>query len=370
MENHLDVNVSDVIPSINDELFDLSYSNIPAIVILSIFSIVGTIGNAHAIFIYYKCYDQTVHRNNVINLAVVDLLVCAILVPYDISDMVYRTSVLSPVSCELLVYLECFGNLCSLSFLALIAFERHRKVCKPLHRQLTIKQGKIVCAVIICTCSTIPLPPLVFHLEHDHKSDNLTTASCTVKTSLENTRVEKVMLSLILAVTMCQQVICTVSYVCLLKKIHNQRHVFKQKENNFVSLNEISCVENTSCSTLNITDDKSNSNTTLPRRRVPNETDRKMSRRYVRSMRSTLVFLVATCISYGGCVVTAIVVSTIILNINPVPKLGNLFAVLLHMIYLNNFINPIVYCSMDTKFRRHCGLLYKGMYNKFVNKLK
>lgn len=311
---------------------------IPGIIFLVIFSITGLFGNLYTLIIYYKSFKTSVHRINVIALSLVDLCVCVTLIPYDVINMEYNIRFNHPSLHRISVYFDLTASLASLSLLTVISVERHRQVCRPLGHQLTLNQGKCLCCVCIFACAVLLLPGIRLMFIH----------GC-IESVFPNILETKLYVGFLSIIFVCMMITCLTSYARLISKLKR-----KQEETRSLFLNRRVSVSKTL--STDITTDKTSS---LGRQRV--------YKQYKRSMEKTTVFLVATCLSYGGCLVSTAIISCVTVGIDVIAVFGASFVILFHMMYLNHVINPIVYIIIDSKFRRKFKIM-NTYYFKHITK--
>lgn len=112
----------------------------------SIIIVIGTIGNVMLVFdLATKHYLKT-SQYFILNLATVDLLTCALSIPFDISLVVLGGWPFGPVMCRIVYPLQTILIAVSVFTLLCMAVERHRAILHPLKPKIP---GKVIMLVIL-----------------------------------------------------------------------------------------------------------------------------------------------------------------------------------------------------------------------------
>lgn len=340
---------------------------------LVLLSVVGTIGNGHALIVYYFRYKVSNHRTFVLWLSVVDLLACCLGIPFEIFDLRYSYTFQAVAPCKIFRFLNHFVSMGSGLLLGVIALERHRKVCTPFKQQMDEKCAMKACVITIVVALVLSAPSFVFYGPAAKKTGSILVGSdCTVLATFKGSSYFWAYSGLFLLISTTIFIICVIAYVHVGRVMYKQMvfrksaQIFKQKPSN--GLSRSSSHENGAC----INDDESSVNTDM---RVKISTiDRKITKqnnqkhkKFVldRSKRITLMFLVATAVSYLGYLPYNFIILIKVLN----PKayramdrvLGQFMGVLLRGYFLNNASNPVVYCFLDNRFRTECKKFYSRL---------
>lgn len=111
----------------------------------SIIIVAGTIGNLMLILhLAFKRHRKT-SQYFILNLATVDLLTCALSIPFDISLLVLGGWPFGPVMCRLVYPLQTLFMAVSVSTLLCMALERYRAIIHPLKPKIP---GRVIILVI------------------------------------------------------------------------------------------------------------------------------------------------------------------------------------------------------------------------------
>ncbi|CAC5373221.1 unnamed protein product [Mytilus coruscus] len=108
------------------------------IIYLIILLLIGPPGNI-SILIIYRNYNKNVYRKIIWIIAVVDLLICLIGVPFNLGRLFNYYNFQSLRACRIVAGLLDSGIMTSTQLLVLLTIHRYRQVCYPLKRQITIQ---------------------------------------------------------------------------------------------------------------------------------------------------------------------------------------------------------------------------------------
>ncbi|XP_067659288.1 orexin receptor type 2-like [Haliotis asinina] len=118
------------------------------IVMLSLFTVFGVIGNALAFYIYSKKRDKTTSNVFILALAATDFVVCLVVVPYTIIAESVEYEFVYDIPCKL--YMFCITSNVPLSafIMTAIAFDRYCCICHPFLHVLTVQRAKFACVAL------------------------------------------------------------------------------------------------------------------------------------------------------------------------------------------------------------------------------
>lgn len=119
-------------------------------VYIAIFSLLGNIGNIPVLIVYLHRREQTASNTFIMALAILDLTVCALIMPY---TLVYELHlVYSDVICRIFEFVRHFTIFASNLTLVAIAGERYVAVCKITHKLSvqSVRQGLFFIFLLSC----------------------------------------------------------------------------------------------------------------------------------------------------------------------------------------------------------------------------
>ncbi|XP_061197923.1 neuropeptide FF receptor 2-like [Saccostrea echinata] len=228
--------------TIEDVNVEFRRRNIPGIYFISLQMLLGLIGNLLVIVVYFTRFKISNYRVFVLFLAFLDLINCVLVMPFGILYLYYPINFPSNFICKAGHFVGFFGGVASPLMLVVIAIDRFRKVCRPLKKQITEKQAKISCTVIVfMTLSVTWFTPWFY-------------GNAAVKTNIhgiEGTRCFRaeneffmslskwyynVLISMFLVVT----IILSVLYYFIMKSVHSHSKYFSSRRKDSVG----SCSKN------------------------------------------------------------------------------------------------------------------------------
>lgn len=118
---------------INNEQID---KLLAPIVYLSIIMAVGIPGNLTVLIIYWKTYSKSVYRTIIWILAVIDLLFCTCLIPFNIGRIIRFFTFYNVWVCKFFTTCIFFCSILSSHIIVVLAIHRFRQVCMPLKPQI------------------------------------------------------------------------------------------------------------------------------------------------------------------------------------------------------------------------------------------
>ncbi|XP_050412322.1 neuropeptide Y receptor type 4 [Patella vulgata] len=114
------------------------------VAILTLFSIVGTIGNATSFYIYFKRRDKSTSVIFILALAGTDFLTCLVIIPYTIIFELVNYYLYYDILCKLYMFLITSNIPFSAFIMTAIAFDRYLCICHPFLHALNVTRAKIL----------------------------------------------------------------------------------------------------------------------------------------------------------------------------------------------------------------------------------
>ncbi|KAK3087544.1 hypothetical protein FSP39_007368 [Pinctada imbricata] len=361
---------------------------------LIFFCLIGSIGNGHALVVYYFGYKPSNHRTFVLWLAAVDFVACVVSIPFEIVDIRHGYTFGSSAACKTFRFINHIVNIGSGCLFGVIAIERFRKACRPFERQFSQKEAATSCMVTVGVSAFLSLPCFYIYEAAIKETDipGLLGMDCTVGKDKGRKTFFRFFSGFLLLLSTVVFIICTVMYALIGKAMYKQisfrRSAQLAKSSRaFPSVNSIdSSLKNSSQLAAKNGEKQSiqreESSVCLENNRkvhFVNSNDSSASKIQIRgaakldrTKRITLMFLVATAVSYIGIVPNIIILMIKALNAPAYRRidsqLGLFTPVLLRWYFLSNVTNPVVYCFVDDRFRQECKRLYGNVTNLWKNK--
>lgn len=375
------------------EFQEFLQDDIAVVVYLILLCFVGTIGNGHAFIVYHMRYKPSNHRTFVVWLAAIDFVACTVSAPFEIVDIRHGYTFDSGAACKCFRFVNHVVSIASGLMLGVIAIERYRKACCPFGRQISEKEAAVSCMVTVGVSFLVATPSFYLYDAAEKLTDiqGLSGTDCTTGLSKGQQSFFRIYSILLLLMTTIIFIICIVAYSFVGKSLYKQmtfrqsaqlKNVQKTISGNSVSSdNKMSVTsvrmkmmaeksEGSSCQHIHDEESSvySDKNKVMlhPPGRPTTLPMIKGKKRLDRTRRITLMFLIATAVSYVGYLPNLIIL--VIRAVRPsayqnlARSLGMFTSVLLRGYFLSNVTNPLVYCFVDDRFRQECGLLYSKVF--------
>ena len=163
---------------------DISLQHIVLGVILSTLSIVGTVGNVLILVVYTKSRESQISRIFIKLLAVMDLVVCLLIMPYTV--VLNFAGNYSNLVCKLIEFIRHFVVVTSGMTLIGVAAERYVAICHPLKTRQECFWSRLLLA-IVCTAAGAAFPAtLFFSVNRTTVEGTVYIESCTFDSNLQN----------------------------------------------------------------------------------------------------------------------------------------------------------------------------------------
>ncbi|XP_060599027.1 trace amine-associated receptor 8c-like [Ruditapes philippinarum] len=155
---------------------------IPTVVFLIFISVTGLAGNSLALYVYKTKFTYSNIQCFLLCLSALDFFSCTVAIPFEISTILQQYTYESGWRCQLARFFNTFSTNSSAFLLVFIAFERFRKVCKPLEWQIktTVTIGLCISSIVLGII--VALPAIFVYGKHTfHIPEvNLTGSECSV----------------------------------------------------------------------------------------------------------------------------------------------------------------------------------------------
>ncbi|XP_053404181.1 D(2) dopamine receptor-like [Mercenaria mercenaria] len=134
----------------------------PVVVYIAVLAFVGLIGNVLAMIFYTLESKRTTTVNLIIVLSIVDFNVCVFLIP-KLVEMIVNIRHSQRFLCKVTQFVSLWAIATSCFLLWIIAIERHRKICKPFAKQITIPAVKYIVAGIVIFSLALAIRNLIIY---------------------------------------------------------------------------------------------------------------------------------------------------------------------------------------------------------------
>ncbi|XP_069133028.1 alpha-2A adrenergic receptor-like [Argopecten irradians] len=166
---------------LNDEEF---YRRLAPVVYLAVLMVIGIPGNLIVLVVYFRDFTRSTNRTFILVLATLDLSVCSISLPFEITEMRFQYMFYAVVACKLFRANNIFLTIGSMLTILSMSFERHRRICHPLRSQMTTRMCRISCLCIMLFSLALSSVNFVASgIRHVDLGHNLTGSDCSLDDS-------------------------------------------------------------------------------------------------------------------------------------------------------------------------------------------
>ncbi|XP_061196285.1 trace amine-associated receptor 3-like [Saccostrea echinata] len=307
------------VENINAELMDRNWSGV---IFLAILLVIGVFGNVTVLLTYgLKFKRGTNYRFYVLFLALLDTGNCIIGIPWCLVYMLRPLTFPSDVFCRGGLFVSFVLSVTGAGGLVLIAFDRYRKICCPLKKQINIKNAKrsVVVIIVISILSTWFTPFLYELNKLPLSSSGEKGYKCYLATNPIANFLSKGFYIILAMMFLTISATLTILYYFIMRKVQTHSKSFNQKS-------------------------KSNNNDTFGRRTSN-----------LHTRKTTLTFLMITTV-YILTTLPHIVGGLVFhfdeyLECRMSSTTHNVFYFFYWTVYINNVANPFIYGLSDERFR-------------------
>ncbi|XP_061197877.1 orexin receptor type 2-like [Saccostrea echinata] len=125
------------------------------IVMQSIFSLVGTIGNSLVLYIYLRKKDKSTSSIFILGLAGADFFTCLVIIPFNIVTVYLDYKHGYDAMCQLYMFLITGGVPFATLIMVAIAFDRYFCICHPFLHVITIFRAKLIIFILLIFAGTL-----------------------------------------------------------------------------------------------------------------------------------------------------------------------------------------------------------------------
>lgn len=143
-----------------------SLNRLPLLLVLAILTFVGTIANAHVLFVFGTKIKRSTYRVFVLALGCIDMLGCTISIPFQIIDETHPYTFHNAIPCKIFRFFDTNLAIAAALMLVVIASERFRKICRPNGKQMTEKRAIRSIIAVIIGSSVATSPALLIYGRH------------------------------------------------------------------------------------------------------------------------------------------------------------------------------------------------------------
>ena len=294
--------------------------NIYGIVFVALQMVLGLIGNSVVLLVYYTKYRRSNYRTFVLFLAILDIGSCVLTMPFVIVFLYNSMNFPSDFVCRAGLLVGFTFGVAQSGALVLIAFDRYRKICHPLKKQISQKQAKASCiAVVFMALSVTWFTPFLYGTSTRTlgKSRLQVTQCYLAEDNLPNMIAKAYYILLAVLFVIVSTFLC-VLYFFIMKKVHGHSKSFYS----------------------------------VKRSPTVNTISRNKS---LRTTKTTLTFCIITAV-YILCTIPHDALGMVFHLVDDLEcrlnySGGTAFFLFYWTVFLNNIANPLIYGLSDDRFR-------------------
>ena len=155
---------------------------LPVTIFIGIEACLGFAGNIFILMIYSLRYRRCNFKYFVLCMALIELTSCLTTLPGEIYSQLHWYSYKYEWICKTKSYFNVFTVWSSALALLLLAYDRYRKICRPLHWQLGPTWARKLCVISITMSAVISAPVVVLWGKqgyiYEEKYQNITVTIC------------------------------------------------------------------------------------------------------------------------------------------------------------------------------------------------
>ncbi|CAG2254548.1 CCKAR [Mytilus edulis] len=352
-----------------------------AIVYLSVVMILGIPGNLLVIIVYFgslRRRDGT-HWMYIRALAITDLLVCTVTIPFELFQQTHQLTFYSGLGCQIFRAVSVHLSLTSSLLLIAMSGNRLRLVCQPLKKQLTPNQGLVTILISVGIAVLFCWPEAALSgISKETLDNNLTGYDCSFSDRYSMKDYGTIYSTLLLTVYFSCMVALVIMYSIVgLRVLERAKYQNSNRARYAISTTSMA-TELTTCEhhTTNlikhqseIMDEKGIGINTIETPGTAKKSEQKKSNGHSkvvskkkRSKKVTrMAFVISFCfiLSYLPYVAVKLNASVVKGQFTESPLTKAIFPILARTFIINNIINPVIYGFLDPTFLKHCKMTIK-----------
>ena len=180
LANELTVNKSTVTDEDLSE--EMKVAVLPVTILIGVEACLGIVGNIFILIIYSLRYRRCNFKYFVICMSLIDLTSCLTTLPGEIYSLLHWYSYKYEWICKTKSYFNVFIVWSSALSLLLLAYDRYRKICRPLDWQFDPSWARRLCVISIAVSAVVSAPVgLLWGKQsyiYEHKYQNITVTIC------------------------------------------------------------------------------------------------------------------------------------------------------------------------------------------------
>lgn len=354
------------------------------VIYLGLLMLIGIPGNLIVLIVYPSRFPKTTHRMFITGLAVADILVCVVTLPFEITEMRLQYTFYNSWCCKFFRACNTLFALSSIFILMGLSGDRFRRVCTPLKVQMTSRHATIYIIFCVVLAVIFSWPNFfISGIRLVNLGNNVTGHDCSLSDQFAKTKYPTLYGGTLFLVF----IICMISLIVLYSLIGRQivKHFqFKRRFSRSSTSKSTSStpVSNDSRKLMSTNKAEQEYNNEVFIDNKPKETQEMLTRKSHRksskhhstkrqsvkedatskkltkiALAISLAFILSYLPHLTISLLTALKGKFLL---PPGPVVSAVLPIVTRSFVINNVVNPIIYGLMDKRFRDNCKLMFKN----------
>lgn len=354
------------------------------VIYLGLLMLIGIPGNLIVLIVYPSRFPKTTHRMFITGLAVADILVCVVTLPFEITEMRLQYTFYNSWCCKFFRACNTLFALSSIFILMGLSGDRFRRVCTPLKVQMTSRHATIYIMFCVVLAVIFSWPNFfISGIRLVNLGNNVTGHDCSLSDQFAKTKYPTLYGGTLFLVF----IICMISLIVLYSLIGRQivKHFqFRRRFSRSSTSKSTSStpVSNDSQELMSTNKAEQEYNNEVFIDNKPKETQEMLTRKSHRksskhhstkrqsvkedagskkltkiALAISLAFILSYLPHLTISLLTALKGKFLL---PPGPVVSAVLPIVTRSFAINNVVNPIIYGLMDKRFRDNCKLMFKN----------
>ena len=337
-----------------------SSRRLAVLIYLCVLCAVGTVGNSMVIIIYPLRFPRTTHRTFIAGIAVVDLIVCVLTIPFEIVEIRHQYTFYNEAACKIFRSFGVWLSLVSMFLLMGMSYEKFRRICKPFQKQMTVRSCRVYIMCVMAILLVLVWPSMLQSgIRLVNLGNNITGHDCSLSDKYADTLLPTISEGSLLLVT----IICIITLIVLYSLIGRTIFVHNRFRKQFRVTRQETVTERRRTEIFSVEgEDSKGTELSLPGSQLQNNDPKsfKDNRHSTRKV-TKIAFVVSMVFILGYIPHMVISLLTAIKGkflLPPGPVVSAVLPIIARSFIINNIANPIIYGFLDVRFRMECKLLF------------
>ncbi|XP_064611692.1 cholecystokinin receptor type A-like [Liolophura sinensis] len=343
-------------PIMNNTTIDLTkmqgYSNAElyaVLAILSLFSVLGTVGNALVIYVFGRRKEKLTSTVFILTLAGTDFITCLVIVPFTLVMEAIDFRIQYDFPCKLYKFLITSNVPFSAFIMVAIAVDRYLCICHPFLHAMNIFRAKVIIAALALLATTLGIiTSLAFGVQmsepvYNNATDRWVnqTVECDTNVEIISEEFRMTYQKVYAALFLTPLVIVGVLYGLIYRSVLMRRAARLRQKYDKASACAEHSVEETQMTVLNGNGNGETHENGLTVKEKRKRKASKKDRNRMANMRTACMLFVVTLV-FVICFLPAWLMAHKIVPFSPI---------IFYMYFMYNVANPIIYAFMNQTFR-------------------